>query len=72
MAMLVIPRLAVPMWVVVVGLVAAFQSPTSVGANVLLLGVGGIVAPALWLLVISRWPRVRREPIGVQEKYQDG
>lgn len=68
MALLVLPRLAIPVWIVVVGLVAAFQPPATMTANVLLLGVGGIVAPVMWLLVMSRWQRVRSDAIKGTEK----
>ena len=48
---------AVPLWVVVVGLVASFQPQATIGANVLLLVVGGVVAPAICLVVMHRWQR---------------
>jgi hypothetical protein len=40
----------------VVGLVAVLQPPASVGAGVFLLFVLGIVAPAIWLILLGwRW-----------------
>jgi hypothetical protein len=49
-------RLVVPVWVMVVGLVAVVQPPTTVGAGVFLLFVLGIVAPAIWLILLG-WRR---------------
>jgi uncharacterized membrane-anchored protein len=46
-------RLIIPVWVIVVGLVAVFQPPATVGTSVLLLLVLGIVAPAIWLVILS-------------------
>ncbi len=53
MVKLELGRLIVPVWVVVVGLVAVFQPPETMGASVLLLLVIGIVAPTIWLIVLS-------------------
>jgi hypothetical protein len=49
-------RLIVPVWVMVVGLIAVVQPPATVGAGVFLLFVLGIVAPAIWLLLLG-WRR---------------
>jgi uncharacterized membrane-anchored protein len=46
-------RLIIPAWVMVVGLVAVFQPPATVGTSVLLLLVLGIVAPAIWFVILS-------------------
>jgi hypothetical protein len=46
-------RLIIPVWVMVVGLVAVLQPPATVGTSVLLLLVLGIVAPAIWLVILS-------------------
>ena len=59
MAMLVVPRLTMPVWIVVVGLIAAFQPPATMTANILLLAVGGIVIPVIWLLAMHRWHRAK-------------
>jgi hypothetical protein len=59
MATLVVPRLAIPVWIIVVGLVGAFQPPATMTANILLLGVGGVVIPVIWLLAMLRRPRAR-------------
>ena len=48
---------AVPLWVVVVGLVASFQPQATIGANVILFVVGGVVAPAICLVVMHRGQR---------------
>jgi hypothetical protein len=37
-------------------------------ANILLLGVVGIVIPVIWLLVMSRWRRARSAAGPVAEK----
>jgi hypothetical protein len=46
-------RLIVPVWVMVVGLVAVVQPPATVGTSVLLLLVVGIVAPTIWLILLG-------------------
>lgn len=51
-------RLMVPVWVMVVGLVGVVQPPATVGAGVFLLFALGIVAPALWLILLG-WHRHR-------------
>lgn len=61
MATLVVPRLAIPVWIVAVGLVAAFQPPTTMTANILLVGGGGIVIPVIWLLAMLRWQRAKQK-----------
>jgi hypothetical protein len=47
-------RSIVPVWVMVVGLVALFQPPATIGANLFLLVVVGVVAPAISLIFLSR------------------
>ena len=48
---------AIPIWVVVVGLIASLQRQATVGANFLLLVVGGVLAPAVCLFVMHRRQR---------------
>lgn len=68
MALLVLPRMAVPVWIVVVGLAAAFQPQGTMTANILLLGIVGIVIPVIWLLVMSRWRRAHSGAVPAAEK----
>jgi hypothetical protein len=55
-------RLIVPVWVMVVGLVAVVQPPATVGAGVFLLCALGIGAPAIWLILLG-W---RRHALGAR------
>ncbi|HEX2444231.1 MAG TPA: hypothetical protein VHJ77_09835 [Vicinamibacterales bacterium] len=54
--MLVTRRFIVPVWVVVVGLVGLFQPSTTLGANLFLLVVVGIMTPAIWFVLLSLPP----------------
>jgi hypothetical protein len=49
------PQSIVPIWFVVVGLVALLQPPVTVTGNILLLVVGGVVAPEMFLFLMNRW-----------------
>jgi hypothetical protein len=53
MPMFVTRRLSIPVWVVIVALVAVFQPSATIGANVFLLLVVGIVAPVTSLIILS-------------------
>ena len=55
MSTLFTPRSIVPVWFVVVGLVALLQPPVTVTANILLLVGGGVVVPEMFLFLMNRW-----------------
>ena len=44
-------RAVIPVWIIVFGLVAVFAPPSGLTTGVLLLVVGGLVAPAIMLTV---------------------
>jgi hypothetical protein len=66
------PRSIVPVWFVVVGLIALLQPSVTVTANILLLVSGGVVAPEMFLFLMNRWQPALADGYATRTKERPG